>query len=230
MDRRLEKRNVRRRRFVGTSTTQASPMSAAVPLNLSALREGTSVAATDAAPEHGVAVSVVMPTLNEAAQIGQAVADLSWANEVIVVDGGSTDRTAAIAEAAGARVMVVCGETIAAQRNAGIEAARNRWILALDADERVTSQLRAEISPDRHGAKPDARRVSDEVPQPLPRPRAAPRTVGARLAHAALHQRAPLRVPPRPRAPRVDRRHRHAHGADRSPPVSRSHPSRRRRS
>jgi glycosyltransferase involved in cell wall biosynthesis len=110
------------------------------------LHEGTSIAPTDAAPEHGIAVSVVMPTLNEAAQIGQAVADLSWANEVIVVDGGSTDRTAAIAEAAGARVMVVCGETIAAQRNAGIAAARNRWILALDADERVTSQLRAEIS------------------------------------------------------------------------------------
>jgi glycosyltransferase involved in cell wall biosynthesis len=101
---------------------------------------------SDAAPDSGVAVSVVMPTLNEAAQIHQAVAELSWANEVIVVDGGSTDGTAALAESAGARVIVVCGQTIAAQRNAGIEAARNRWILALDADERVTSQLRAEIS------------------------------------------------------------------------------------
>ena len=104
------------------------------------------MAPVDAAPQHGIAVSVVIPTLNEAAQIGQAVADLSWANEVIVVDGGSTDRTAAIAEAAGAQIISVCGETIAAQRNAGIAAARNRWILALDADERVTSQLRAEIS------------------------------------------------------------------------------------
>jgi glycosyltransferase involved in cell wall biosynthesis len=121
-------------------------MSAAVPLNISAFRDGASVARADAAPERGVALSVIIPTLNEAGQIGQAVRDLSWANEVIVVDGGSTDGTPAIAELAGARVILVAGKTIAAQRNAGIEAARNRWILALDADERATSQLRAEIS------------------------------------------------------------------------------------
>lgn len=98
------------------------------------------------APDHGIGVSVVIPTLNEAAQIREAVNELSWANEVIVVDGGSSDETACLAEKAGARVIVVTGSTIAAQRNAGIQAARNRWILALDADERVTAQLRAEIS------------------------------------------------------------------------------------
>src|SRR5215475_13170277 len=108
MDRRLRKRNIQRQRSVRISPTLASAMSAAVPLNLSALHEGTAVAPLDAAPLHGIAVSVVIPTLNEAAQIGQAVADLSWANEVIVVDGGSSDRTAAIAEAAGARVVMVC--------------------------------------------------------------------------------------------------------------------------
>jgi glycosyltransferase involved in cell wall biosynthesis len=91
------------------------------------------------------AVTIVIPTLNESAQIGQAVADLHWADEVIVVDGGSTDDTVAIAMAAGARVLTVVNETIAGQRNAGIAAARNTWILALDADERVTSQLRAEL-------------------------------------------------------------------------------------
>ena len=80
MDRRLRKRNIRRRHFVRISPTQTHQMSAAVPLNLSALREGASVASVDAAPQHGIAVSVVIPTLNEAAQIGQAVADLSWAN------------------------------------------------------------------------------------------------------------------------------------------------------
>ncbi len=129
-------------------------MSAAVPLNLSALHEGTSRSPADAALEHGVAVSIVIPTLNEAAQIREAVADLSWANEVIVVDGGSADGTASIAEAAGARVIVLTGQTIAAQRNAGIEAARNRWILALDADERATMQLRAEISQVANGRNP----------------------------------------------------------------------------
>jgi len=146
MDRRRTKRNTRRAAFRLYSPTRVLSMSAAVPLNLSALREGTSGATADVAPERGVAVSVVIPTLNEAAQIAQAVGELSWANEVIVVDGGSTDGTQGIAQAAGARVLVLSGSTIAAQRNLGIEAARNRWILALDADERATSQLRAEIS------------------------------------------------------------------------------------
>jgi len=93
-----------------------------------------------------VALSVVIPTLNEAARIGDAVAAVSWADEVIVVDGGSTDETARVAEAAGARVLVVAGETIAAQRNSGISIARNEWILSLDADERVSTVLRHEVA------------------------------------------------------------------------------------
>jgi glycosyltransferase involved in cell wall biosynthesis len=105
-------------------------MSAAVPLSQSDLR---------------IAVSVVIPTLNEALQIREAIADLSWADEVLVIDGGSTDGTVELAERAGARVLVVAGQTIGAQRNAGIAEARNKWVLALDADERVSPQLRIEI-------------------------------------------------------------------------------------
>jgi glycosyltransferase involved in cell wall biosynthesis len=93
----------------------------------------------------GAAVSVVIPTLNEGAQISAALADLSWASEVIVVDGGSTDDTVTRAHALGARVLVLRNSTIAAQRNLGIEAAENHWVLAVDADERVSPQLRAEV-------------------------------------------------------------------------------------
>src|SRR5438067_2216940 len=78
-------------------------------------------------------VSVVIPTLNEGAQIGPAVADLVWADEVIVVDGGSTDDTVARAQAQGARVLILRNATIAAQRNLGIEAAENHWVLTVDA-------------------------------------------------------------------------------------------------
>jgi glycosyltransferase involved in cell wall biosynthesis len=91
-------------------------------------------------------MSVVIPTLNESAQIAEAVEDLTWLDEIIVVDGGSTDDTRALAEGAGARVIVVTGETIAGQRNAGMAAARNAWVLALDADERVSAELRNELA------------------------------------------------------------------------------------
>jgi glycosyltransferase involved in cell wall biosynthesis len=89
-----------------------------------------------------VPVTVVIPTLNEAHQLPRALDSLTWADEVIVIDGGSTDGTVSIAEHGGARVVTLIGHTIAAQRNAGIEVARNRWILALDADEEASAELR----------------------------------------------------------------------------------------
>jgi glycosyltransferase involved in cell wall biosynthesis len=92
-----------------------------------------------------VAVTVVTPVRDEAAQIAEAVSALRWAAEVIVIDGGSTDGTGALAAAAGARVLDGGSLTIGAKRNAGIEAASHRWILALDADERVSDELRRRI-------------------------------------------------------------------------------------
>src|SRR2546422_10958708 len=81
-------------------------------------------------------LTVVIPTLNEAWQIAEAVDSLRWADEVIVADGGSTDETVSIARAHGARVIEVPGRTIAGQRNVAIASARNQWVFALDADER----------------------------------------------------------------------------------------------
>jgi len=92
-----------------------------------------------------VPVTVVIPTLNEAALIGAAVRHLDWAAEVLVADGGSTDGTPDLARDAGARVLDVPGRTIAGQRNAAIALARTDWIFALDADERISPALAAEI-------------------------------------------------------------------------------------
>jgi len=93
-----------------------------------------------------VAVTAVIPTLNESAQIESTVDALTWVDQVIVVDGGSTDDTVSRAKAAGACVISVRDSTIGSQRNAGIELARNQWILAIDADERVDPALRDEIA------------------------------------------------------------------------------------
>src|SRR5881394_1285468 len=111
------------------------------------VRHGTErMAELHLAPVARVAVSVVMPTLNEGHGLKETLADLHWADEIIVVDGGSSDDTAAIARRAGARVLVVPGVTIAEQRNAGIAVARHHWVLALDADERVSSELRESLA------------------------------------------------------------------------------------
>jgi (heptosyl)LPS beta-1,4-glucosyltransferase len=90
-------------------------------------------------------VTIVIPTLNEAEQIADCVRQVAWADEIIVADAGSSDSTVSLARQAGALVLEEAGPTIAAQRNAGIARARNAWIFALDADERFSQELRAEL-------------------------------------------------------------------------------------
>src|ERR1700694_1939004 len=93
-----------------------------------------------------VPLTVSIPTLDEADQIAECIGRAAWANEIIVADAGSSDGTVELARAHGARVMENTGPTIAAQRNAAIAAASNQWILAVDADERITDALREEIA------------------------------------------------------------------------------------
>jgi glycosyltransferase involved in cell wall biosynthesis len=93
-----------------------------------------------------VPVTVVIPTLNEADQIAECLGAATWADEVIVADGGSSDATVTVARGLGARVLEGTGPTIAAQRNAAIAVARNHWVLAVDADERISEQLQEEIA------------------------------------------------------------------------------------
>ena len=93
-----------------------------------------------------IPVSVVIPALDEVDQIAECITGLTWADEVIVADGGSCDATVAVARGTGARVLEKTGPTIAAQRNAAIAAARNEWVFAVDADERVTEELREDLA------------------------------------------------------------------------------------
>jgi glycosyltransferase involved in cell wall biosynthesis len=94
----------------------------------------------------GVPVSVTIITLNEAANIEACLASVVWAAEVIVVDSGSTDGTADLARAKGAKVIVKDWPGYSAQKNFAAEQASHNWILSVDADERVTPELAAEIA------------------------------------------------------------------------------------
>jgi glycosyltransferase involved in cell wall biosynthesis len=90
-------------------------------------------------------LSVIVITRNEAANIGAALDSVAWADERIVIDADSTDDTIAIARQRGARVEVRAWPGYAAQKNYAASVASHDWLLSLDADERVTPELAAEI-------------------------------------------------------------------------------------
>jgi glycosyltransferase involved in cell wall biosynthesis len=90
-------------------------------------------------------LSVVVITLNCAHQLEGCLRSAAFANELLVVDSGSTDATRAIAEKYGARVIQQDWLGYGKQKQFAATQARHPWILALDADERVTEELRREI-------------------------------------------------------------------------------------
>lgn len=93
-----------------------------------------------------VPVSVYIITKNEASRIRRAVASvIEWADEVIVVDSGSTDQTVEIAESFGVRVFHRDWEGYGPHKRFAEEQCRNRWVLNIDADEEVSSALADEI-------------------------------------------------------------------------------------
>jgi glycosyltransferase involved in cell wall biosynthesis len=96
-----------------------------------------------------VSLSVVIITFNEEANIARTLASvkpLVEDGEIIIVDSGSTDRTVEIAKSFGAKVFVERWKGFAAQKNSAIDKATGDWILSLDADEEVSSELTSEFS------------------------------------------------------------------------------------
>jgi glycosyltransferase involved in cell wall biosynthesis len=91
-------------------------------------------------------LSVIVITRNEARNIQGCLDSVAFADEAVVVDSGSTDDTVALAQARGARV--VCTDDwpgFGPQKNRALDLAQGEWVFSLDADERVTPQLRDAI-------------------------------------------------------------------------------------
>lgn len=94
-----------------------------------------------------MSISVLILTYNEACNISECLSSVSWTDDVVVLDSGSDDQTVELARALGARVVHRAFDNYAAQRNFGLRDInyRHPWILILDADERVTDDLKTEM-------------------------------------------------------------------------------------
>jgi hypothetical protein len=112
---------------------------------------------SEGAPEGAAELSAIVITRNEEANIAACLASLAFAAEIVVVDNASTDATAAIARAAGAQVHHTPDwPGFGAQKNRALALATKPWVLSIDADERVTPELRAEIEAIVRAAQPGA--------------------------------------------------------------------------
>ncbi|MBN1807530.1 MAG: glycosyltransferase family 2 protein [Planctomycetes bacterium] len=96
-------------------------------------------------PDEREKISVTVVTLNEEKNIGPCLESVAWADEVIVLDSGSTDRTVAIAREHTDKVHVEEWRGYGGQKNRAVELASGPWVLSLDADERVSPDLAEEI-------------------------------------------------------------------------------------
>jgi glycosyltransferase involved in cell wall biosynthesis len=90
-------------------------------------------------------LSVTVITANEAERLRACLESVAWADEIVVVDAESHDKTVQIAREFTDHVLVRPWSGFAAQKNAALAAATGDWILSLDADEIVSTGLRAEI-------------------------------------------------------------------------------------
>jgi glycosyltransferase involved in cell wall biosynthesis len=108
-----------------------------------------------------VKISVTIITRNEEDRIGQALESVAWADEIVVVDAESTDRTVEIARQYTDRVIVNPWPGYAAQKNFADSQASHEWVLSIDADERASPDLRRSIEQLKHeGPRHDGYRIA----------------------------------------------------------------------
>ncbi len=90
-------------------------------------------------------LSAIIPTFNEAENILAVIDNLSFADEILVIDSYSTDQTVQLAEKKNVKLIQRTFDDFSTQKNFGIKHTKHDWVFILDADERITPQLRTEI-------------------------------------------------------------------------------------
>lgn len=101
-------------------------------------------------------ISAIVITYNEEHNIAKALESLSWADEIVIVDAESTDRTVEIASRFTDRIFIRPWPGYSAQKNFGAEQAINDWIFSLDADERMSPELKTAILKIKDQSEPEA--------------------------------------------------------------------------
>ena len=90
-------------------------------------------------------LSVIVITKNEAQHIGRCLASVAWADEIIVLDSGSTDTTVSICRQFTDLVFITDWPGFGPQKQRALEKARHDWVLSIDADEEISPALKSEI-------------------------------------------------------------------------------------
>jgi glycosyltransferase involved in cell wall biosynthesis len=90
-------------------------------------------------------ITATIIAFNEESNIQAACESVAWADEIVVVDSNSTDATRELAAASGARVITNAWPGFGAQKQFAVEQAKHEWIFSLDADERVSDELKGSI-------------------------------------------------------------------------------------
>ena len=106
-------------------------------------------------------LSVIIITKNESTHIGECIDSVSFADEIIVVDSGSTDGTREIAQGKGAKVSLTDDwPGFGRQKNRALDLASCSWVLSIDADERVTPELALEIQRELAAPRAEAYKIA----------------------------------------------------------------------
>ncbi|MDD5323864.1 MAG: glycosyltransferase family 2 protein [Polaromonas sp.] len=111
-------------------------------------------------------LSTVLIVCNEASNLEACVKSVSWTDECVILEHGSTDNTLEIARGLGVAVSQTPDwPGFGAQKNRALDAASGEWILSIDADERVTPELAREITEAVQKANTSAQSVAFEIPR-----------------------------------------------------------------
>ena len=115
---------------------------------------------------NSVDLTVVIIALNEAHNIEDCIRSVLFAQQIVVLDGGSQDQTVAIAKALGAQVEANTDwQGFGYQKNKALSYAKNKWVLSLDADERVTPELAQELILAIHNSDKSESALAFEIPR-----------------------------------------------------------------